>query len=205
MTKINSGSDCKTILSFIKHIFGNQYEMGLDYFQLLLFDCSQNLPIINIVANYPAGKTTFIKLLKSIFNDQACIITKDNLLSNYNDSYIDKLIIAVDEYHSDKIIRERILMLHTADSVILNRKNKEPVITKFQGKFILSSNDSKATNCNRFWNLNPQNLKYDNVHLLTIMKDEIPEFKIFLSERKLSTSQNSRVYFDYSLFNNLSQ
>ena len=56
------------ILTFLKHIFGEQIELGKDYFQLLYLHPLQCLPVLLFVSKERnTGKTTFLNLLKAIF------------------------------------------------------------------------------------------------------------------------------------------
>ena len=55
---------------FVKHIFGNQYELGLDYLQLLYQKPVHILPILCLVSKERStGKSTFLKWLKAIFEN----------------------------------------------------------------------------------------------------------------------------------------
>jgi hypothetical protein len=60
--------NCPLTLEFLRHIFGEQLEMGLDYLQLLYLKPLTKLPIILLVSNERnTGKTTFLNFLKAIF------------------------------------------------------------------------------------------------------------------------------------------
>jgi hypothetical protein len=59
--------ECSLTLEFLHHIFGEQYDLGLDYIQLLYQRPQQILPILCLVsAENNTGKSTFIKWLKAI-------------------------------------------------------------------------------------------------------------------------------------------
>lgn len=64
--------DWSAIDSLLRHIFGEHYEYGLDYIQLLYQMPLQKLPILILVSEQRnTGKTTFLNLLKAIFQDNA--------------------------------------------------------------------------------------------------------------------------------------
>ena len=52
---------CSNILSFVKHIFGNLYELGLDYIKLLYEQPTQKLPVLCLYsAENSTGKKSFL-------------------------------------------------------------------------------------------------------------------------------------------------
>ena len=53
------GYDTPNILHFLEHIFGEQFELGLDYLELLYLQPKQKLPILLLVSKERnTGKTT---------------------------------------------------------------------------------------------------------------------------------------------------
>ena len=53
--------DCETTKNFIKHIFREHYELGLDYLKLLFENPLQKLPVLCLVSKQRnTGKTTFL-------------------------------------------------------------------------------------------------------------------------------------------------
>jgi len=57
--------------SLIRHIFGEQYELGMDYLQLLYLQPVQKLPILLMVSEERnTGKSTFLNFLKAVFQMQ---------------------------------------------------------------------------------------------------------------------------------------
>ena len=58
------------IKKLVSHIFGEQYELGMDYLQLLYLRPVQKLPILLLVSEERnTGKTTFLNFLKALFQD----------------------------------------------------------------------------------------------------------------------------------------
>ncbi len=73
--------DWSAIDGLLRHIFGEHYEYGLDYIQLLYQMPLQKLPILILVSEQRnTGKTTFLNLLKAIFQDNATFNTNEDLL-----------------------------------------------------------------------------------------------------------------------------
>lgn len=198
--------DCQTTLAFIKHIFGDQYELGLDYCQLLYQKPSQILPIICLVSKEnETGKTTFAKWLKMIFIDNMTIVGNAELSNDFNTSYATKLLICCDEAFIDKkLVNEKLKSLATADKIIINAKGRDHIELDFFGKFILLSNNEDnfiyASNEDvRYWIRKIPKPSQDNVNILKDLSDEIPQFLYYLNKRKLSTEQRSRMWFQPSL------
>lgn len=66
--------NCQVTLGFIRHIFGEYYELGLDYMQLLYMKPITKLPILVLVSKENnTGKSTFLNLLKMIFGKNVLI------------------------------------------------------------------------------------------------------------------------------------
>ena len=58
------------IQSLVRHIFGEQYELGMDYLQLLYLKPVQKLPILLLVSEERnTGKSTFLNFLKAVFQN----------------------------------------------------------------------------------------------------------------------------------------
>lgn len=65
----------RDIEKLMHHIFEEQYELGLDYMQLLYMQPTQKLPILLLVSEERnTGKTTFPNFLKSIFQTMPPLI-----------------------------------------------------------------------------------------------------------------------------------
>jgi DNA gyrase/topoisomerase IV subunit A len=197
----NEGN-CRTILFFLKHIYGKQYRLGVDYIQLLYQKPTQILPIKCLVSRENnTGKTTYIKFLKAMFTSNCTVIGNEELNSAFNASYSNKLIIACEEsFIEKKGSIEKIKNLSTADKIMMNAKGKDQVEIDFFGKFILASNNDDdfiyASNYDiRYWVINVPKPKENNVNLLNQMIEEIPAFLAYLNRRKLSTTCQSRMWF----------
>ena len=70
-----------TIEALVRHIFGSQYELGLDYLQLLYTKPLQKLPILLLVSEERnTGKSTFLNFLKALFEANVTFNTNESLL-----------------------------------------------------------------------------------------------------------------------------
>ncbi|UJH90120.1 DUF5906 domain-containing protein [Antarcticibacterium sp. 1MA-6-2] len=189
-------------LRFLKHIFGPQFELGLDYLQLLYLKPLQMLPILCLVSKERVtSKTTFLKWLKAIFDSNLTYLTNDNFSSQFNVDWANKLLICIDEVlFNREELTERIKYLSTTDFNKMEAKGKDKREVEFFGKFILCSNnednfikiDSEET---RFWVLKVPILKIEDTHFLEQLKAEIPALLHFLEQRELATSHSTRMWF----------
>lgn len=187
---------------FLRHIFGEQYEIGLDYLQLLYLNPMQQLPILLLVSKERnTGKTTFLNLLKAIFGANMTFNTNDDFRSQFNSDWATKLIVAVDEVLLDrKEDSERIKNLSTARSYKSEAKGKDRNEVEFFAKFVLNSNNELnpiyiEQGETRYWVRKILPLIQDNPNLLNEMKKELPALLWYLSHRKLSTTKESRMWF----------
>ena len=192
----------ETSMRFIKHIFGSQFELGLDYLQLLYAQPIQILPILCLVSKERVtGKTTFLKWLKAIFDNNLTYLTNDNFSSQFNSDWANKLLVCIDEVLFNKEeLTERIKYLSTTDFNKLEAKGKDKREVEFFSKFILCSNnednfikiDKEET---RFWVLKIPPLQKEKTQFLDDLKAEIPAFLNYLMYRNLSTTHTSRMWF----------
>ncbi|MDD5507758.1 MAG: DUF5906 domain-containing protein [Bacteroidales bacterium] len=187
---------------FIKHIFGEQYELGLDYIQLLYEQPTQMLPILCLVSKEnETGKTTFVDWLVHLFYGNAVIIGSQDVHGDFNDHFISKLIIAVDESKIDKQTSlEKIKHWSTQQQAFFHAKWQGKRTIDFIGKIILLSNyeDNFITARDediRYWIRKLQKPKEYNFKIIDDLKNEIPAFIHFLDHRTLSTKQESRMWF----------
>ncbi|WP_057936272.1 primase-helicase family protein [Algoriphagus resistens] len=194
--------DCPNILSFVKHIFGDQYEIGLDYLQLLFTKPSQRLPVLCLVSSEGnTGKTTFLNLLKAIYGNNMTFNTNSDFRSNFNSDWVSKLIIAIDEVLLDrKEDSEKIKNLSTAKSYKAEAKGKDRFEVEFFGKIILCSNNEDnfmviGVQETRYWVRKVPTLEKLDPDFLYKLEDELSHFLHYLLHRKLATSKSSRMWF----------
>ena len=191
---------------FLKHIFEEHYEIGLDYLTILFRKPTQCLPVLCLVSNErKTGKTTFINWLKNMFGANMTINSSNDMRSQFNSDWSGKLIIAVDETLFDKVEdTEKIKQLSTGKLTKEERKGVDKLEVQFFGKFILCSNnetsfikiDQEET---RFWvrKINP--FENEDNNLEKKITQEIPAFLYYLKSRETSTPYTTRTWFDESL------
>ncbi len=194
------------IEAFLRHIFGDHFNMGMDYLQLLYTQPLQRLPILLLVSHERnTGKTTFLNLLKSIFGRNMTFNTNEDFRSQFNSDWATKLIVAVDEVLLDrKEDSERIKNLSTARSYKAEAKGKDRNEVEFFAKFILCSNNEQnpiyiENGETRYWVHKIPTLEVDNPNLLNEMKRELPALLHHLLNRQLTTERVSRMWFDHKL------
>jgi len=189
---------------FLKHIFGEQYQLGLDYLSILWQYPTQLLPILCLVSEErKTGKTTFLNWLKLVFQGNMTINKNEDFRSRFNSDWSSKLIISVDEVLLDKREdSERIKNLSTSLSYKTESKGIDKVEGFFFGKFILCSNNEENfiiidKNEIRYWVRNvPQLPDVDeNPNLLEELELELPFFMYFLNERRIKSVKKTRMWF----------
>ncbi|MFV8351335.1 primase-helicase family protein [Flavobacterium sp. XS2P14] len=202
ISKSPSEGDITSTLSFLTHIFGEQLELGLDYLQLIYLRPTQILPILCLVSKERStGKSTFLKWLKEIFEYNLTFLTNSDFTSNFNSDWTSKLLICIDEvlFKTDELT-ERIKYLSTTNTYKTEAKGKDKRESSFFGKFILCSNKETSflkveADEIRFWIIKINRYQKEDVYLLKKLITEIPAFLYFLTNRKLSTENHSRMWF----------
>lgn len=194
------------IIKLMRHIFGEQFELGLDYMQLLYRQPTQKLPILLLVSEERnTGKTTFLNFLKAVFQDNTTFNTNEDFRSQFNADWAGKLLIVVDEVllcrREDS---ERLKNLSTAQTYKVEAKRKDRQEVNFFAKFVLCSNnelfpviiDMGET---RYWVRKVMRLDSDDTNFLQKLKEQIPAFLYYLQHRPLSTTKESRMWFNPAL------
>ena len=194
------------IRSLVRHIFGEQYELGMDYLQLLYLQPVQKLPILLLVSEERnTGKSTFLNFLKAVFQNNVTFNTNEDFRSQFNSDWAGKLLIVVDEVLLNRREdSERLKNLSTTLSYKVEAKGKDRDEIAFFAKFVLCSNneylpviiDAGET---RYWVRKIDRLQSDDTDFLQKLKAEIPAFLYYLQYRQLSTEKESRMWFAPSL------
>ena len=194
--------DCSLTFEFLRHIFGEQYELGLDYVQLLYHRPQQILPILCLVSiENGTGKSTFVKWLKAIFTNNCTVIGNAEFSDNFNAGWATRLIIACEEsFIEKKVVVEKIKALSTADKIVMNQKSRDHVEVDFFGKFVLASNNEKdfiiaGQRDIRYWVRKIPLPLSENVKLQNELAEEIPYFLHFLNRREMYSKHKSRMWF----------
>lgn len=201
--QLNSKGNWDKIENLLRHIFNEQYNLGLDYLTILWKLPTQVLPIFCLVSEERnTGKTTFLNLLKVIFEGNMTLNTNEDFRSRFNSDWAGKLIIAIDEVLLDKKDdSERIKNLSTAKYYKAESKGKDKEEVEFFGKFILCSNNEENfvkidSNEIRYWVRKVTTLGNNiDPNLLDELIKEVPAFAYFLNTREIATKKTTRMWF----------
>jgi hypothetical protein len=125
----------------LEHVFGDQYEQGLRYMQILYLYPEKQTVILTLVSiERGTGKSTFVNWLNMIFGDNMVLLSGSDFVRDFN-FYAKKNIIAVEEtLFERKLIVERLKALTTQESIAVNEKYIKEYMIPFHGKIILTSN-----------------------------------------------------------------
>lgn len=194
--------DFSHIQALLHHIFGEQYELGMDYLQLLYLQPVQKLPILLLVSEERnTGKSTFLNFLKAMFRNNVTFNTNEDFRSQFNSDWAGKLIIVVDEVLLNRREdSERLKNLSTTLSYKVEAKGKGRDEIAFFAKFVLCSNNERLPVIidpgeTRYWVRKIHHLENDDTHFLQKLIEEIPAFLYFLQHRTLTTQNVSRMWF----------
>lgn len=194
--------DFSHIQALLHHIFGEQYELGMDYLQLLYLQPVQKLPILLLVSEERnTGKSTFLNFLKAMSRNNVTFNTNEDFRSQFNSDWAGKLIIVVDEVLLNRREdSERLKNLSTTLSYKVEAKGKDRDEIAFFAKFVLCSNNERLPVIidpgeTRYWVRKIHHLENDDTHFLQKLIEEIPAFLYFLQHRTLTTQNVSRMWF----------
>lgn len=127
----------------LKHVFGEQYELGLRYLQILYLHPDRSTVILALVsAERGTGKTTFLNWLNALFGANMVLISSSDFLSGFNSHYATKNIVAIEEtLFEKKLTIEKLKALATSKFLTINEKFVAQYKISFYGKIILTSNN----------------------------------------------------------------
>lgn len=202
-------------MQFVKHVFGtgtveyegksyNEYDLGLDYLQLLYTNPTQKLHILCLVSEKGStGKTTFWEWIAFMFQQNVREIASDQLTGQFTTFFAACLLCYMDEAFIDRIhVVEKLKQLVTAAKARFEGKFEHADTIDSFLKIGLSSNNVKnfasiRLEEMRFWirvlNEIPKDL-YD-AFFKNKLYAEVPAFLHFLQNRQLVTEPKSRFWF----------
>ena len=206
LSHIPAEGEWPCIESLVRHIFGEQYDLGLDYLQILYTIPLQKLPILLLVSEERnTGKSTFLNFLKLLFEANVTFNTNENFRSQFNDDWNGKLVIVVDEVLLNKREdSERLKNLSTTYNYKMEAKGRDREEVSFFAKFVLCSNNEYLPVVidpgeTRYWVRKVPRLTTDDTTFLEKIRYEIPAFLHALTYRQLITAEESRMWFNPAL------
>lgn len=201
--KSSKESDIFWTTKFLKHIFGEQYELGITYIKVLYDLPTQKLPILVLTSeDRGTGKTTFIDYLEMLFGANTVIINPQDISSSFNYNYAVSNIIMIEESRFESLqATEKLKNLSTQKKILVNSKFVQQYSIPFHGKIIITSNDE-----NKFSKVDEKEIRYwvrkvpviedkANHSILKDMKKEIPYFLAYLNSLPDIDTSKSRMVF----------
>jgi hypothetical protein len=196
--------DIPYTIKLLKHLFGNQYEYGLKYMNVLYKHPAQAQYILCFVSEENnTGKTTFIDFLQMIFANASIQIPPSSLGQHFNYIYSTKNLILIEEAVTEKTQTvETLKALSTQKFITVNRKNVSEYEVPFFGKFVMCTNkvddfiriNDKET---RFWVRKVEPIAEEDrlVNIGSLLFDEIPMFLKYLLQMKKVDLNRHRMVF----------
>lgn len=195
-------ADIKTSMVLMRHVFGDQLELGLRYLKLLYEYPKQILPILTLESKErETGKTTFLNWMQMIFGENSVLISPDELSATFNSMYANKNIIMIDETVVDKSSTlEKLKSITTAKSITVKTKFVQEFSVPFFGKVILCTNKVKDfmridDEEIRFWVRKVSVIKEKNTQIEDQLFSEIPAFLRYLLNQPEIDFTKSRMVF----------
>ena len=195
------------IEKLLRHIFQEQYEMGLDYIQKMYEEPLHSLPLLLLVSEETGtGKSTFCKFLNAIFGENALPLTPEIVESRFNTFWVGKLLGYIEEQADDSKDRRqqtaKVKNIVTAETLPAESKGKDPTLETNFLKIIICSNDEYTpvkidANDTRYWvrKVPALSREEEGVDILNASKKEIPAFLHALLNRKMYHERENRLWF----------
>ena len=194
--------DFKHTEGFLRHIFGEQYSIGIKYLQCLYLHPKQALPVLALVSKErQTGKSTFLDWITAIFGDNTVVVDAKNIKSEFNGVYAKANIIGIEETFIDKSDTiEKIKSISTQKTMTVNEKQIQHYSIPFFGKIIMNSNNE-----DKFIKIDEQEIRFfvrkisvpekGNHNILNDMIEEIPAFLYHLETLPPIDFSKSRMVF----------
>lgn len=196
------------IEKLLRHIFQEQFEMGLDYLQILYERPLHPLPVLLLVSDETGtGKSTFCKFLNAMFCENALPLTPEIVESRFNSYWIGKLMGYIEEQADDSNDRKKqnakVKNIVTAETLPSESKGKDPKLAFNFLKIVICSNDEYTPvkidpNDTRYWvrKVPALSKKEEGTDILEDCKKEIPFFLYYLHNRQMVHERKNRLWFD---------
>lgn len=164
-------------LSFVKHLFGEEWEKGLDYLSLLYTQPRRALPSLILHGEGPSGKTVFLQWLGILLAPGQMTFWPIELYLTGNTDYY---IISSENPRIDWEFYNRIEALRSA----------KKILGLLPSKFIFTNSTQEVEEppflYNTWWCVPTSQIKEVDKLMLFKLKKEIHAFLFFLKNRKVS-------------------
>ncbi len=203
--------NCDTILNLISHLTSQTESPNqdteailLDWLTLLYRQPRQILPILAFISTErETGKTTFLNLLKAIFQGNAVVLNNESFQKAFNAHYSTKLIVGIDEMFQDgekKQQIERIKEMVTAKKAMLEMKFSDSKEVDNYKKLVMCLNDPEnlwiPEEETRYFVLKVKPFAKKVPGAWDRMLEELPAFLHLLQTRELKHKEaESRAWF----------
>ncbi len=204
LTHVPKEGDWDTIKAMIKHIFGDSYQMGMEYLWNLFVHPTQQLPFLGLVSTEKeTGKSTFLNFVRDLFQENATPLNAHDFKKEFNSHYINKLVGLSDEHAegSDrKLLAQKFKNLTTEVDQRVEKKGVESYSTKSYIKIILASNDEEMSTFieeqnTRYWILKIDTIEEKKEGIRSTLKKEIPAFLYYILNEFKARKSRGRLYF----------
>ena len=194
----------------LTHLFGKpeseQYQMVLDYLQIMYTNPTQKLPVLALVSEeHGTGKTAFLNLVARMFEENCIIGDNELIMGKFNSLMAGKLAVCIDETNlqDNKEVATRIKYLTTTETLLAEAKGKDKVKVDNYMKLIMTSNEPEKfvypdKDENRYWIIKVTSLTEEEkaTDLNEFFADEVPHFVYYLLHRKLFVDKyEGRLWF----------
>lgn len=171
----------------LRHVFQEQYELGIRYLQILYLHPDRSTVILALVSTERGtGKTTFVNWINAIGGSNVVLLSSQDFMGDFNSHYMTKNIICIEETLFEKQLTiEKLKNLATAKFANINPKYVSPYKIPFYGKIILTSNnEDKFAKIDqdeiRFFVRKLGKPQYENHSIEVDLIKEIPAFLKYL-------------------------
>lgn len=196
--------DCSTWLKLIQHIGQDKYDILLTYLIVLAQHPTEKLPILVLVSTEnETGKSTFARMVASLFGENAGFYGQDALDSQFN-GFAMKLIAVFEEITNTKKSFSKLKDISTSKLTTVNQK----YLSEFQFEpcvkvMILSNNEDDCialtAQDTRYFVLKvPPILEYD-IDFDRKLEEEAPAFLYYLLNTEPLYPKMSRMWFHSDL------
>ena len=186
----------------LRHVFGEQYELGLRYMQILYRYPKQQLPVLVLGSRErQTAKSTFLDFLSLMFGANCTVVGVQDIDSQFNGSYGLSNIIGIEETSDDrKHLMNKLKMLSTTKFITMNQKFIDNYKVPFFGKLVITTNT-----IDRFLQVETPEIRYwlrelgvplhTNHNILEDMVNEVPAFIDHLLSMEEPNLKISRMAF----------